>query len=179
MPDTPAEPDIESIFGDFFPSSTGPVSDESSAWLCPQSDTDSNVADADPPSKLDIARDAEAAIQTARSYTESLLAALKDWWSRSPESIRPMMMVAAVVGMLAGLLFGTLAPSFSSTIVSAFGGALLWLAALRIVLAQTGDAIASRLPESVTALLIIWMVVSLLGVVIQWTFRPKPADKPG
>jgi hypothetical protein len=119
----------------------------------------------------------EEMIEDARSFAQQLADGIKAWWAERPERLRPMILGAAVLGILFGVLIGALAPIASASVVTAFGGSLLWLTSLRIALVQFGEPIAGWLPRGATALLIIWVVVALIGVTIQWIFRPKPADK--
>jgi hypothetical protein len=116
-------------------------------------------------------------IEDARGFAEQLADGIKAWWVERPERLRPMIVGAAVLGIIFGVLIGALAPVASASVVTAFGGSLLWLTSLRIALVQFGEPITGWLPRGATALLIIWVVVALIGVTIQWIFRPKPADK--
>jgi hypothetical protein len=116
-------------------------------------------------------------IEDARGFAEQLADGIKAWWIEQPERLRPMIVGAAILGIIFGVLIGALAPVASASVVTAFGGSLLWLTSLRIALIQFGEPITGWLPRGATALLIIWVVVALIGVTIQWIFRPKPADK--
>jgi F0F1-type ATP synthase assembly protein I len=129
--------------------------------------------------QLDLTDETRQAVGQARGYAERLLEAVRTWWSETPVKLRPTIVGAAVGGILVGVLFGALASSLSAAVVSSFGGALLWLSGLRIVLLQMGEPVAGWLPSSATASLTIWLIISLIGVAIQWMTRPKPADKPG
>jgi hypothetical protein len=128
---------------------------------------------------IDLSEEAAERLQQARSYAEQVRAGLQAWWDETPEKLRPAIIGAAVGGILLGVLFGALAPTLSAAVVTAFGGSLLWLSALRIVLTQIGEPVANWLPSQATWLLTLWLIISLIGVAIQWMFRPKPADKPG
>jgi len=116
-------------------------------------------------------------IEQARSYASRLSEALKAWWADTPENLRPAITASAIAGFLVGVLFGTLASSFAASVVTAFGGSLLWLNGLRIIVTSISAGLAQRLPTSAALLLVIWLIISLVGVLIQWMFRPKPADK--
>ena len=128
---------------------------------------------------IDLSEEAAEHLQQARSYAEQLLAGLQAWWDETPEKLRPAIIGAAVGGILLGVLFGALAPALSAAVVTAFGGSLLWLSGLRIVVTQIGEPVTNWLPSQATWLLALWLIISLIGVAIQWMFRPKPADKPG
>jgi len=129
--------------------------------------------------EFDLGEQATEQLEQARSYAEQIIAGLQAWWDETPAKLRPAIVGAAIAGVLLGVLFGALAPMLSAAVVTAFGGALLWLSGLRIVLIQVGEPVAGWLPSQATWLLALWLIMSLIGVAIQWMFRPKPADKPG
>jgi hypothetical protein len=129
--------------------------------------------------EIDLSEEAAERLQQARSYAEQVLAGLQAWWDETPEKLRPAIIGAVVGGILLGVLFGALAPTLSAAVVTAFGGSLLWLSGLRIVVTQIGEPVTNWLPSQATWLLGLWLIISLIGVAIQWMFRPKPADKPG
>ncbi|MDY7107052.1 MAG: hypothetical protein SYC29_00290 [Planctomycetota bacterium] len=129
--------------------------------------------------QIDLTEEASERLDQARSYAEQVLEGLRAWWDETPEKLRPAIIGAAVGGILLGVLFGALAPTLSAAVVTSFGGALLWLSGLRIVVTQVGEPVVNWLPSQATWLLGLWLIISLIGVAIQWMFRPKPADKPG
>lgn len=129
--------------------------------------------------EFDLGEQATEQLEQARSYAEQIIAGLQAWWDETPAKLRPAIVGAAIAGVLLGVLFGALAPMLSAAVVTAFGGALLWLSGLRIVVIQVGEPVAGWLPSQATWLLALWLIMSLIGVAIQWMFRPKPADKPG
>jgi hypothetical protein len=125
----------------------------------------------------DLRGQAAEVMDDVRTYAGQLIGAIKQKWSETPEQLRPSIVSAAIIGLLAGALIGTLAPTQSATVVTAFGGSLLWLSCLRVMLAQFGAGVEKVLPSSATALLIVWLIIAIAGAVIQWIFRPKRADK--
>ncbi len=129
--------------------------------------------------QFDISEGAMETIGEARSYGERLWEAARAHWNRTPEGLRPTIIATAVAGLLAGVLFGTLAPSLGASLVSSFGGSLIWLSGIRVLAGQMGDSIAGWMPSSATSSLAAWLIISITGVVIQWIFRPKQADKNG
>jgi len=118
----------------------------------------------------DTVRDLEEA---ARNRAQKIYDEALAWWESTPEQIRPHIVGAAVSGLLAGLLIGALAPSFSAVVVTAFGGSLLWLTSLRVVLVQIGGGVAEWLPKGAMILLILWFAVAGTGIGIQWVRRRK------
>ena len=47
-----------------------------------------------------------------------------------------------------------------------------------MLLIPLGDPITGWIPATATGSTAVWLVISLIGVVIQWTLRHTPADKP-
>ncbi|NNF44809.1 MAG: hypothetical protein HKN62_17530 [Phycisphaerales bacterium] len=161
----------------------GPIIDEASTWLFPEPDPPAPPpADAGPdPGRATIAplfpTDAAGRLADARGRLEPVVDRGRDWWDQVPTRLRPAVIGAALTGFVLGLLMGTIAPAFSASIVTSFGGSLLWLCAFHALLLQIGAE--SPFPITATPIaLAIWLSVSMLGAAIQWTFRPKPADTP-
>jgi hypothetical protein len=117
-----------------------------------------------------------AQIGKLRGYAEWAVRRAGELWDQSPEELRPQMVGAAVIGVLIGVMLGALLPTFSASIVTAFGGSLLMLTNLRVLGERLGAADAPWMPSSAMTWLIVWIVTALIGTAIQWTFRPKPAD---
>jgi hypothetical protein len=144
----------------------------------------------------ELAQDAAPAEAVAgnASQTEAPAVAIAEWrhwvadtygfvarragaaWDQSAAPMRWMLAAAAAVGVLLGLIVGATAPSFSASVVTALGGALLLIGA--------GCTVAARLhlppallPQSAVAWLAWWVVAAVIGLGLQWIFRPKPADK--
>ncbi|MHC5113386.1 MAG: hypothetical protein ACYTGP_03030, partial [Planctomycetota bacterium] len=88
--------------------------------------------------------------------------------------------VSAAAGAVTGILFAALAPTISSSLVTAFGGSLMWLAGLRLIVAGTGlTGLEKLMPAGTGYTLVLWLIIALIGVAIQWTFRAKEADTSG
>ncbi len=130
------------------------------------------------PEGFDIPDGAVEKLEEVRGYAEMLLDGVKAWWAEQPDKLRPAIIASAVGGLLVGVLVGTLAPSITASVVTSFGGSLLWLFGLRVILIQMSETIAEWMPNSATASGVIWLIISIVGIVIQWIFRPKAADKP-
>ncbi len=162
------------------PFGTREIVDEANDWLLPREDdvrdevldraADAGIA------KLGLDDQAAQKLHDAKGYAQSLIDAVREWWASTPVRLRPAIIGAAITGGLVGLLFGTLAPSLTASVVSAFGGAMLWLGAGRVLLARLGEPVEQILPDHATWFVFLWLITSLIGVAIQWTFRPKPAD---
>jgi hypothetical protein len=125
--------------------------------------------------RLNITEEADRQIAEARHFGSWLAATVRAEWARTPEALRPTILMAAASGVLLGALLGALAPMVGASIVTSFGGSLLWLGGLRLVLVRVG-APTEWLPESPAVWLLLWLVVALTGIAIQWTTGPRKAD---
>lgn len=124
--------------------------------------------------QLGFSEHASQHMDTVKSWAQAVYAAAKQYWDDLPEHLRPAVLGAAGTGALAGLLIGALIPGLSASIVTAFGGGLLWLTGGRIIAEHlSGHAV---LPATGRGWLVLWIAISLIGLVIQWIFRPKRAD---
>jgi len=177
-----APADAPQVIGESDPAEL-PGIDEANRWLFPDIIPAEGEADA-PPSTIQrlgpaagLSEATTDKLATAESYVERLLAAARAEWNATPEALRTLIIGAAIGGLLIGLLLGTLAPTASTTIVSAFGGSLLWLGGTRLLLLQASPETAALLPETASVTLLLWILIALGGVAIQWIFRPKEADK--
>jgi hypothetical protein len=116
------------------------------------------------------------AAKDIQTYTKWAVEQGKAIWAETPENLRPTMVGAAVVGVLLGAMLGALAPSLSSAIVTAFGGTMLMLIGSRILGERAGIGDWRVVPSSATVWLAVWVGLSIIGTIFQWTFRPKQAD---
>lgn len=110
-----------------------------------------------------------------KDFAGAIIDGIADVWNQTPEGLRPVIIAAAILGALLGLLVGALIPVFSASVVTAFGGSLLWLFGSGIVAERFADG--AMLPSTGRAWLVLWIVVSVIGLCIQWMFRPRVADK--
>jgi hypothetical protein len=113
-------------------------------------------------------------------FTARLVAAIKSQWDQAPESMRPTLIFAALLGAVVGLFVGFFAHSFSAAAVTACAGSLLWLGAARVLAVRLGIPEGPWMPASGTAWLSVWLITALLGLGIQWSFRRRKvtsADK--
>ncbi|UCD73793.1 MAG: hypothetical protein JSV91_08330 [Phycisphaerales bacterium] len=121
---------------------------------------------------------AQKQIVKLRGYTEWAIKKAESIWAQTPANLRPEMVGAAIVGLLAGFLIGTIAPKLSAAVVTSFGGAMLMLITLRVIAERLGIHEGWWMPAKATPWLVMWLITSLIGTAIQWTLRPKRADNP-
>lgn len=172
--ETAAEPDAPRPYD----TREGPVLDEASGWLFDR--LGEGEGRAPPPESLaerGLEQVLPEKVQEARAEADRLVGLSQSWWEETPERLRPAIVGAAITGALAGLLAGTLLPAATAVVVSAFGGSLIWLSGIRVLMLRLEQPVDAWLPDSTAGFLVLWLIISLLGTAIQWTTRPKAADK--
>ncbi|MEM7228303.1 MAG: hypothetical protein AAF432_05730 [Planctomycetota bacterium] len=125
--------------------------------------------------RLGLSDHAEKGLEEVRTFGAWLRAALDREWARTPEAIRPTVLLAGVTGVLLGALLGAVAPVISASIVTAFGGSLLWLGGTNVFATRVGLP-TDWMPESPAVWLLVWFIVACIGIAIQWTTGRKNAD---
>lgn len=128
-------------------------------------------------SGITIPEELEEQLQHLRGLAERLLAGFRESWDRAPEGLRPYLLAAMVLGGLLGILIGTLVPKISASIITAFSGSLLWLAGVQVMSLSLGLREGGVLPQSGRGWLTTWIIVAIIGLVLQWIFFRKRADK--
>ncbi len=113
-------------------------------------------------------------LNRARSAAAALVDRGVELWEQTPVPLRQRLIGAAAAGALVGFLVGTLAASLSASLVTSFIGALTWMAGVGSVLTKLDDA---ALPDSPSLWLLGWLLISVIGLLIQWTLPPRRADK--
>ena len=86
------------------------------------------------------------------------------------------MMIAAIVGAFTGLLIGSVASKTSVSVVTSFGGSLLWIMATLALVRDVGLAADPTAVFGPPLWMGLWTSVAIIGLAIQWTFRPRRAD---
>lgn len=125
--------------------------------------------------QLGLGEHASQHVETVKSWAEAAYAAVRQVWDDTPQHLRPAILGAAATGALLGLLIGALLPGVSASVVTSFGGGLLWLTGARVLAEHLVDG--AMMPATGRGWLVLWIAVSLMGLAIQWMFRPKRADK--
>jgi len=135
-----------------------------------------------PPSELTL--DRETAQQIGSSLVEALrgLAAyyrgeLSDWWSKAGSGVRGgsagLGLFAGVIGLLLGLIW----PYVAASVQSAVAGSVLMLFSSFSLLAQLMPEHLSWLPATPRGVLAALGLITAVGLVLQWTFFLRKADK--
>ena len=116
-------------------------------------------------------------VEQAAGYVATVSHWSQSMWETTPPNLRPGMIIAAIVGALTGFLVGTLASSISVSVVTAFGGSLLWMTSSAVFARELG--LSDNLYSMLTApgWLLVWAMSGIIGLSIQWTYQPKRADR--
>ena len=125
---------------------------------------------------------AEAGKQSAarvRALGEELLRAGKEAFAEAPRQAVVGVISAAAVGALLGLALGVFTPAFATALMTALLGAALWLGCGTGLAVRFDAPGVSWLPDSWLGWLVMWSVVAVIGLCIQWMHRPQSADMPG
>ena len=98
-------------------------------------------------------------------------------WNGAEASFQGLLVAACAFGAMLGFVVGTGAPVFSAIVVSSLGGSFLILSTGWVMGAKT--SLAHGLLDNLTPTnwTLLWLITSVLGLGIQWIFRPKRADK--
>jgi len=128
-------------------------------------------------SAITLSPEAQEQVDRASQFVRDVYAKGKERWDGYPQSLRYNLMLSAAVGALLGLLLGALAPTMSASVASSGAGSAICLMTASIIAARLDAAASEWLPNGSGMWLMTWLVVAIIGLVIQWTTRPKPVDK--
>lgn len=101
---------------------------------------------------------------------------VKVWWQDMEPGPRRFLMAGAGIGALVGLALGMILPTVAASLQTAMVGALLILFAGRTLLLKYVPGSEGLMPGSWRGVLLSLGLITLLGVLIQWTLRKKKAD---
>lgn len=122
---------------------------------------------------------ARSTVERANLLIAEVMGDAEARWNRMPLELQPMLIASAIVATLVGIVVGTIAPGFSASVVTAFAGSLIWLGSGGAMLRRVGLGEGPWMPDTAIAWLTWWLAAAIIGLLIQWTLRPKSADKPG
>jgi len=127
---------------------------------------------------LEIPEQARRYVDHIQQIAKQLKNAVKAKWDATPASARPSVVGSALGGLLVGMLLGALARAFSAVVVTAFSGSILWLTCAWTLAHNLGAPEGPWMPGSSASWITWWLITSVIGLVVQWTLRRKPVDKP-
>lgn len=115
-------------------------------------------------------------VQTLRDAWEAQLEALRTWWAELPGSQKSVVYGGALGGAAVGLLLGLILPNVAAALQTALAGALLIFGAARVLIERyVGDG--GYLPDTPRGIILTLGLITLLGLLIQWTLFRKQTDK--
>ncbi|MCH8823837.1 MAG: hypothetical protein IH984_10055 [Planctomycetes bacterium] len=127
--------------------------------------------------KLEIPEEAQLYVDHIKHIANQLITSVETNWENTPSTSRSVVVGSGIVGLLLGMLLGVLAKNFSTVVVTAFGGSLLWLGCAWTLANHLGVPEGPWMPGSSASWLMWWMVTAVIGLAIQWTMHRKRADK--
>jgi hypothetical protein len=133
---------------------------------------------APPPAEESVEQQLQEHLEHVETVARQLVETVTAQWEALPEQVRRRLVAALLVGGVLGFVLGTLASAFSASLVTAFGGGLALLIGAWAAFCKLGFAEAPWLPDGPRPWLTWWVLLSIIGLMIQWTGRPRRADKP-
>ncbi|MGI9014706.1 MAG: hypothetical protein ACR2GY_10710 [Phycisphaerales bacterium] len=103
---------------------------------------------------------------------------IRERWEAADPGIRRSILLSVACGAILGLLIGLVAPGFTASLVTATIGSAMLLFGGSVLTASLGGTSAELpwLPRSAIAWASVWLALSVIGIAIQWTFRPRSVD---
>lgn len=116
--------------------------------------------------------------ERARGWYERSRDRLAAWWGDLSPGAKRGLAIGAGIGALLGLTLGLALPYTAAAVQSALAGAILMFLPLRLLVERHAPDWTGLLPQSPRAVLIWLGLITLLGVILQWTlFRKRRADR--
>lgn len=118
-----------------------------------------------------------AVLESLKELAQEQRAAVEAWWAERGEAGRRNVLVGAGVGGLLGLLLGVALPYTASSVLSSLAGSLLLVFAGRtLALGLGGEAVSGYVPTETRTLAAAVGLITAVGIIVQWTLRPKKDD---
>ena len=124
-----------------------------------------------------LAEQGEKAWDTAKTAVFRNLEDIQNWWNDNATSEQRSIGLAMLIGAGIGLLFGFIAPTYAASIQSAMVGAVLIVIPGRELIASYLPAAAEFVPTTARGTLITLSLITVLGIVLQWTLYLRRDDK--
>lgn len=123
------------------------------------------------------ARETDGWRPLVKELTDGIVEDIRLRWDAAPQGVRLTIMLSAACGAILGFLVGIFVPSIAASILTALIGSGLILGGGSMIGLQVGAGDIPFLQVGGVTWLIAWLVLAAAGIVIQWTFRRKRADK--
>ena len=102
---------------------------------------------------------------------------ITSWWDARSDSEKMSIGIASAIGAIVGFLFGLIAPYWAASLESALaGGILMLLPGINLVKAYL-PSYEGYVPGSPRAILVFLGLITVIGILIQWTIFRRSADK--
>lgn len=121
--------------------------------------------------------DRQAFFADLQSVWQQQIADVKTWWADLEPGPRRFLMGGAIVGGGVGLVLGMVLPLLAAAIQSALVGSMLILFSGQTLLLKFAPAAAGILPHTWRGILLSLGLITLLGILIQWSLRKRKADE--
>ena len=99
------------------------------------------------------------------------------WWQQRGASGRRTLVVAAGIGMAIGLLTGLIFPYLAASIQAALVGSTLAVSCGVVLIKMQAGELTNWLPDTHRSFLITVGLITLIGLVLQWTILRRKADR--
>jgi hypothetical protein len=115
----------------------------------------------------------DLAVRALRSLYDQQAAAVGQWWDELDQTTKRRIGYASAGGALLGLLLGLVVPFWATALESAVAGAMLMFFPGRALLAHWFPDQAAWLPDSPRMVLLALVVLTLIGVWLQYLLSGK------
>lgn len=102
---------------------------------------------------------------------------IKAWWEAMDDGQHKSLLTTTLIGVGIGLLVGFMLPNVTASIETAFIGTIMLFVATRGIFATYSSADMNWLPSKPQHIFITVGLITALGMLLQWTFFRKSADK--
>lgn len=109
-----------------------------------------------------------------RPVLDDELEALDTWWTATSAGARSVLVVAVGAGVLIGLIVGLIGPHLTATVLSSLLGAVLIVGSVG---GMDLPRIEAFLPHGPTAQIGAASLITVAGVLLQWTIFRRKTDK--
>ncbi len=116
-------------------------------------------------------------VSTLREAWEARVQTLRAWWDGLSARGRTVIVTGGLIAAGVGLVFGLLAPYAAAAFQTVVLSGPLILFPARELIRHFLDAQPAWLPDSPRATLLTLGLITLAGLVFQWTMLRRPADK--
>ncbi|MFP4145347.1 MAG: hypothetical protein ACLFV3_09400 [Phycisphaeraceae bacterium] len=119
---------------------------------------------------------ARRAGEAARGWVGRQVEAVSAWWAELEGPVKQRIYLAAGFGAVAGLVLGLLAPLITASVESALVGSILVLLPTGRLITDYAPDFAGAVPQT-PRMFLLWLgLITVVGILIQWTLFREKAD---